>query len=163
MPVDYSTDFLTYLQSVCATYQYWWSLYMLTDAVSQQQSGQELPSLFDFGLMVQGVHRSQLETGEVIEETERLPVLEGLRKYAKEHVLLVGQLGSGKSPAIARLLFEEAEKARCRLILSSEESPPSLSSAEGDLPQIPVLIKLRQYKTSVLDLIRRFCSGMGYS
>ena len=60
------------------------------------------------------VQRSQLETGKVLEKTERLPVLAELRKYALEqleHVLLVGRPGSGKSTALARLLLEEAEQA----------------------------------------------------
>ncbi len=163
MTVDYSTDFSRYLQSVCATYQHWWSLYTLTDTVSQQQSEQKLPSLFDFGLMVQAVRRSQLETGEVLEETERLPVLAGLRKYAKEHVLLAGQLGSGKSAAIAQLLLEEAKASH--LVLSSEReeesSAPALREADRVLPRIPVLVKLRQYKISVLDLIGRFLQRHG--
>ena len=136
---------------------------MLTDTVSQQQSEQQLPSLFDFGLVVQAVRRSQLETGELLEETERLPVLEGLRKYAKEHVLLVGQLGSGKSAAIARLLLEEAQASFHLISALERNEEPSLSlKGAGDvLPRIPVLVRLRQYKTSVLDLIRSFLQRHG--
>ncbi|WP_062287500.1 HEAT repeat domain-containing protein [Nostoc piscinale] len=67
-------------------------------------------------------------------------ILEGLRKYAANHVLLVGKPGSGKSTALERLLWEEAQKAK-----------------QGELNQkIPVLVELRRYTTSVLDLIRNF-------
>ncbi|NER30843.1 MAG: TIR domain-containing protein, partial [Symploca sp. SIO1C4] len=45
--------------------------------------------------------------------------------------------GSGKSTALVRLLLEEAE--------------------QGKLSKIPVLVELRYYQTSVLDLIRDFC------
>jgi predicted NACHT family NTPase len=60
--------------------------------------------------MVQTVKRGE-ERGKGEKKVERLSVLEGLRKYASEHVLLVGRPGSGKSTALARLLLEEAEKA----------------------------------------------------
>ncbi len=124
MAAPYSTNFQRYLESVCTTYQRWWSLYTLTDAVSQQQVGQEkLPSVFDFGLMVETV-KPQSERGEAREETERLPVLDGLRKYAARHVLLVGRPGSGKSTALARLLVEEAHMGRSPL------NPPFLRGEE---------------------------------
>ena len=64
------------------------------------------------------------------EKTERLPVLEGLRKYAGEHVLLVGRPGSGKSTALIRLLLEMANHA-----------------LEGKTGQIPILVELRYWQT----------------
>jgi putative NADH-flavin reductase len=67
-----------------------------------------LPPLFDFDLMVQTIQPAKEEPGEAQQKTERC-VLEGLRKYAPKHVLLVGRPGSGKSTALVRLLLEEAE------------------------------------------------------
>jgi predicted NACHT family NTPase len=46
------------------------------------------------------------------EKIERLGVLEGLRKYSSDHVLLVGRPGSGKSTALVRLVLEEAQRSR---------------------------------------------------
>jgi predicted NACHT family NTPase len=67
------------------------------------------------------------ERGDTKEETERLPVQSGLRKYAENHVLLVGKPGSGKSTALVRLLLEEAEK-----------------KSTGGEGCVPVLVELRQ-------------------
>jgi HEAT repeat protein/DNA polymerase III delta prime subunit len=136
-----SADFQNYLQSVCDTYQHWWTLYTITDVEgSQTAQRRQMSSLFDFGLMVQTVPTQQ-ERGETEEKTERLPVQEGILKYAAHHVLLVGKPGSGKSTALARLLLEEAQ--------------PTRQDAHKQ-QKIPVLVELRQYKTSVLDLIRQF-------
>ena len=71
------------------------------------------------------------------EKIDRLPVLEGIHKYAAGHVLLVGKPGSGKSTALERLLLQEAELA---------QADPQVA--------IPVLLKLRDLRTSVLDLLR---------
>ena len=153
-----SRDFANYLQSVCDTYQHWWSLYTITDVEgSKTAQRQEMPLLFDFGLMVEMVQAKQQERGETPEnteqKTERLPMQEGLRKYAENHLLLVGRPGSGKSTALARLLLEEAgvedaERGR----RGDGESENVLISPR----RLPVLVELRQYKTSVLDLIRQF-------
>jgi HEAT repeat protein len=110
------------------------------------------PAFFDFGLMVQTVDKekaeSQKEKGEEEKEKkekiERLPVLEGICKYAAEHVLLVGRPGSGKSTALARLLLQEAENAL------------SIAGAK-----IPVLVELRYLpseanESSVCDRIVAF-------
>jgi HEAT repeat protein len=157
MVANHSNDFQRYLESVGTAYKDWWSLYTLTDAVGKQQVEREKPfSVFDFGLMVQRVKPEQPERGEAPEKTERLPVLEGLQKYASDHVLLVGRPGSGKSTALARLLLEEATKPLPEAE-KGVKSPPSLvGKGVGGLGQIPVLVELRQYKTSVLDLIREF-------
>jgi HEAT repeat protein len=181
-------DFPNYLQSVCDTYQHWWRLYTLTDVEgSKTAQRQEMPLPFDFGLTVETVQAKQQERGETPEnteqKTERLPVLEGISKYAENHVLLVGRPGSGKSTALARLLLEEAQKVRSPLNPPLErgeeelESKPPLERREeelqskppfsrgvpqaggshfGRLGKIPVLVELRQYRTSVLDLIRQF-------
>jgi hypothetical protein len=49
------------------------------------------------------------QEGQASEKVEQLPVLEGLRKYQDNHVLLVGRPGSGKSTALQQLLWEEAQ------------------------------------------------------
>lgn len=130
MTALHSTDFQRYLESVCTAYEHWWSLDTLRNAVSQQPIGQEKSrSPFDFGLIVEMV-KPQSGRGKVRETTERLPVLEGLQKYAAlEHLLLVGRPGSGKSTALARFLVDAAKQAL--------QNPHN---------QIPVLVQLRQYR-----------------
>jgi len=114
--------------------------------VGQKRAATEAsPPLWDFGLMVQAVQAEKPGTEEQKTEltkeqkTERLDVLEGLRKYAKDHLLLIGKPGSGKSTALVRLLLEEAQKAQ-----------------QETQAIIPVLVELRYYQTSVIDLIRDF-------
>jgi predicted NACHT family NTPase len=120
-------EFDAYLRSISSHYDKWWQLYTLTDA---QTKTQQEPSPFDFGLMVQTVQgdrpitsdASGLESQSFKEKIERFPVLEGIRKFVKEHrqVLLVGRPGSGKSTTLARLLLEEA-----RAVGGTEEDPPN--------------------------------------
>ena len=146
--------FDSYLRSLVSAYQQWWRLYTLTDATGREsqrvEREQTAPAFFDFGLMVQTVDKekveSQKEKGEEEkkEKIERLPVLEGICKYAADHVLLVGRPGSGKSTALARLLLQEAENA--------------LSIARA---KIPVLVELRYLpseanESSVCDRILAF-------
>ncbi|NJL91025.1 MAG: hypothetical protein HC916_15455 [Coleofasciculaceae cyanobacterium SM2_1_6] len=71
------------------------------------------------------------------EKIERLPVLEGICKYAAGHVLLVGRPGSGKTTALERLLVQEAEAAR-----------------EDNTTRIPVLIRLRYLHPVILEHIQ---------
>lgn len=105
-------DWTPYLASLCKTYAQWWQVYTITDVVGRKRvESESSPLLFDFGLMVQTVEREREEKGKGKEKIERLTVLEGLHKYASEHVLLVGRPGSGKSTALVRLLLEEAQKA----------------------------------------------------
>ncbi|UKO99687.1 HEAT repeat domain-containing protein [Nostoc sp. UHCC 0870] len=159
-----------YLQSLCKDYAQKCK-YTLTDVVGQQRVEQKhSPLLLDF--MVQTV-QSGKEERSADQQVERLDVLAGLRKYAKEHVLLVGRPGSGKSTALLRLLLEEAEKPLPQPLPEAERganSPPSLPKVDrgvnsppslagkgvGGLGQIPILVELRYYQTSVLDLIRDF-------
>ncbi|WP_141105990.1 NACHT domain-containing protein, partial [Nodularia sp. NIES-3585] len=139
-----------YLQSLCNDYAQWWNAYTLTDVVGQQRvEHKKSPLLLNF--MVEMVSPTKEERSEAQAKTERLDVLGGLRKYAQEHVLLVGRPGSGKSTALVRLLLEEAEKP-----LPGVLAPPSLAKGVGGLGKIPVLVELRYYQTSVLDLIRDF-------
>jgi HEAT repeat protein/predicted MPP superfamily phosphohydrolase len=162
-----------YLESLCNTYAQWWQVYTITEVVGRQRvESQASPRLFDFGLMVQTVEQDREERGKGEEKIERLSMLEGLHKYASQHVLLVGRPGSGKSTALVRLL-EEGE--RCRGAREAgetlERTPlnPPLVRGEEDLNslapplirgvggvKIPVLVELRYYRTSILDLIQDF-------
>ncbi|AKV65434.1 hypothetical protein VL20_199 [Microcystis panniformis FACHB-1757] len=87
------------------------------------------------------------ERAERPEKPERFTVLDGLRKYATNHVLLKGRPGSGKSTALARLLLEESVGAQS-LRLNQQN--------QAKIIQIPILIELRLYETSILDLILQF-------
>ena len=91
--------------------------------------------------MVENRERDAQQRSQEEQKVERLSVLEGLQKYAPNHVLLVGRPGSGKSTALVRLLVATAQQA-----LQNPHSP------------IPVLVELRTYKiyykTSVLDLVQ---------
>ncbi|MEH2422139.1 MAG: HEAT repeat domain-containing protein [Nostoc sp.] len=144
MVADHSIDFQIYLQSLSEddTFRDWQDLYTPTDALDRQRlepkkSRRRLETL---SLMVQTVPQQPEGEAPDREKIERLNILEGLRKYAASHVLLVGRPGSGKSTALERLLWEEAQKGK-----------------QGELNQkIPVLVELRRYKTSVLDLIGDF-------
>ncbi|MGD1714324.1 HEAT repeat domain-containing protein, partial [Dapis sp. BLCC M172] len=129
-----------YLESICQEYAQWWEVYTLTDVAGKKpvEQRQNISPLLDLGLMVQTIaEEKQRERPE--EKIERLTVLEGLRKYAPNHVLLVGRPGSGKSTALARLLLEEADKVR-----------------SGENGHIPILIELRYSQTSVLERIQKF-------
>ena len=172
-------NFNTYLQSIGNTYAQWWNCYTITDVVGQrdeQASRSAMLSrspLFDFGLMVETVKQEQEE------KTERLTVIEGLRKYSNNHVLLIGRPGSGKSTALIRLLLEKAQnqnhleinfqansESRLKTTKSSANSQFQLTSAmsqgidslvdSGENQQIPILIELRFYQTSIIELIRNF-------
>ncbi len=131
----------SYLESICREYAQWWEVYTLTDVAGKKplEQRQNISPLLDLGLMVQTVaEEKQRERPE--EKIERLTVLEGLRKYAPNHVLLVGRPGSGKSTALARLLLEEAEKLRSPLSLSlEEESPLSPPLGRGETRETPPL------------------------
>ncbi|PZV14358.1 MAG: hypothetical protein DCF20_13265 [Pseudanabaena sp.] len=144
-----------YLRSIVNTHQKWQECYTPTDAKGKDSAKVErdriAPAFFDFGLMVQTVEPSKAEQERELEgdrekeeKIERLPVLEGICKYAAEHVLLVGRPGSGKSTALARLLLQETENA-----LSDRNA------------KIPVLVELRYLpseanEASVCDRILAF-------
>ena len=70
-------------------------------------------------------------------------VLDGLRKYASEQVLLSGKPGSGKSTALLELEFKQVEKCLNAIAKNNDL-----------VPQIPVLIELRGLKKSVLEAIQ---------
>ncbi|TVP72079.1 MAG: hypothetical protein EA342_00020, partial [Leptolyngbya sp. LCM1.Bin17] len=166
-------EFDAYLRSLIVTYEKWWEYYTLTDAVGTvEQPAPEKPSVFDFGLMVQTVVKEtdgpdSDSRAEERAKTERLPVLEGIRKYADDHVLLVGRPGSGKSTALIRLLLEEAsyvlELEQHLLVPRAESRGTGFDSAQPSVQvgfqhkiEIPVLVELRYWSGSVIDLIRDF-------
>ncbi|MDY6940523.1 MAG: NACHT domain-containing protein [Cyanobacteriota bacterium] len=161
--IDFQPDFLPYLNAIRQAYGRWWDYYTVTDAQERERRkptallGQAEASPFDFGLMVQTVakndarrtpnpNNSEEPPEELPEKIERLPVLDGLRKYAFDektrHLLLVGRPGSGKSTALARLLLEEADRF-----------------SAGTADTIPVLVELRYWKKSIevlmLEAFRR--------
>ena len=91
-----------YLESLCNTYAKWWEAYTVTDVIGHQSVEVASALLLDF--MVRTIQPTKEESSQTIqppreessqkqEKTEILGVLEGLRKYASEHVLLVGRPG----------------------------------------------------------------------
>ncbi|NEQ69233.1 MAG: hypothetical protein F6K21_27850 [Symploca sp. SIO2D2] len=156
-------DWSGYLESICKDYAQWWEVYTLTEVVEkqQQQKLEEIPLLLDFELIVQTAEeRDKDEEEKEKERIERLGVLEGLRKYATQHVLLLGRPGSGKSTALARFLLEEAQRWRegNEVVGGAEEEEVErlLSGIGKEIRKIPVLVELRYYRTSILDLIQDF-------
>jgi HEAT repeat protein len=76
---------------------------------------------------------------------EQLAVLDGLRKYASEQVLLVGKPGSGKSTALRRLWYEETE--RC---------VQEIEYGQKTISPIPVLLNLKEFREgSVTELLQK--------
>ncbi|MCZ8242022.1 MAG: HEAT repeat domain-containing protein [Microcystis sp. LE19-131.1A] len=135
-------DWTSYLESISEKYAQWETFYTLTDVEGKTRPSKTAPLLRD--LWVQTIEKEPQNRQERPEKTERFTVLEGLRKYAANHVLLKGRPGSGKSTALARLLLEEAQSLR----------PNQQNQAK--IIQIPILIELRLYETSILDLILQF-------
>ena len=142
-------DFQPYLEAVTTTYKKWWQLYTLTDAAGKLRQEKDPAPMFDFGLMVQTVVKETQEREK--EKIERFSVLEGIRKYADQQVLLVGRPGSGKSTALARLLLEEATTQNPEAPQTSEVLKTSEVSAHP--PRIPILVELRYWQGSLSDLI----------
>ncbi|NES19568.1 MAG: hypothetical protein F6K41_11725 [Symploca sp. SIO3E6] len=150
----YRNQLHPYLDSICQEYAQWWEFYTLTDVVGKQRDKQkQCPPLLD--LMVQTVEQQQEEREEGKEKIERLGVVDGLRKYAPNHVLLVGRPGSGKSTALVRLLLEEAEGGRDAGTRGRGDAEMG-REGERDVSRIPVLVELRYYQHSVLERVKAF-------
>ncbi|CAO5041626.1 Putative phycocyanin operon protein Z [Microcystis aeruginosa] len=143
-------DWTPYLKSISDSEKYaqWETFYTLTDVEGKTRPAKTAPLLRD--LWVQTIEKepqNRQERPERPEKNERFTVLDGLRKYAANHVLLKGRPGSGKSTALARLLLEESVVAQS-LRLNQQN--------QAKIIQIPILIELRLYETSILDLILQF-------
>jgi HEAT repeat protein len=127
-----------YLRSVIADCQKSMRLYTLMDDREQSQ-----PDFFELKMQVvqqQPKHKEQSEQEGCKEENTEppIPVIE-IYKYAQDHVLLMGKAGSGKSTALQKLLSVKAK-----------------ASLDKQNTLIPVLIELRSWQTSVIDLIKNF-------
>ncbi|MFB2805126.1 HEAT repeat domain-containing protein [Microcystis sp. BLCC-F209] len=141
-------DWTPYLKSISEKYAQWETFYTLTDVEGKTRPAKTAPLLRD--LWVQTIEKepqNRQERPERPEKPERFTVLDGLRKYATNHVLLKGRPGSGKSTALARLLLEESVAVQS-LRLNQQN--------QAKIIQIPILIELRLYETSILDLILQF-------
>ena len=140
-------DWTPYLESIRRDSRYDLSRQCFTplDVLDRRAETQSrAPFLLD--LRVRTVPEATPEAKERPEQkVERWDVLDGLRRHAAEHVLLVGRPGSGKSTALQRLLLEEAERA--------------LGDADA---RIPVLLELRHYQESTLNSLRRVLGEHGF-
>ncbi|MCA2658711.1 MAG: HEAT repeat domain-containing protein, partial [Microcystis sp. M049S2] len=140
-------DWTPYLKSISDSEKYaqWETFYTLTDVEGKTRPSKTAP-LMD--LQVQTIEKEPQNPQERAERPEKPEkVLKLLREYATNHVLLKGRPGSGKSTALARLLLEESVGAQS-LRLNQQN--------QAKIIQIPILIELRLYETSILDLILQF-------
>jgi len=128
-------DWNRYLDSVCQEPEYTqWERVFTPLVVQGTAPGPQ------FDLMVQALRESEKPEQEndfpPRKELEKYDALEGLRRFAGEHVLLRGRPGSGKTTILYKLLLEEAKKAR-----------------NDNGARIPILVALRRYETSAIDLV----------
>lgn len=130
------SEFQRYLQSVLDTSR---------EDTKREVSDRYIPTLAELPLRVQTAISSEPDSQEQQEERrEQFAVLEGLRKYATDHVLLVGKPGSGKSTSLRRLLWEEARHCL-----------EAIEQGKSEIPPIPILIELRGLSSSLLAAIKK--------
>jgi len=159
-----SVNFSSYLNFVCNTprYQETLSRYTATDAIHLALEAQTLVRNVDQEMRGRGDAENRNLTPNFVNSTEkprqqveRFPVLEGLLKYAANHVLLSGKPGSGKSTTLKRLLLEMAK-------VNLSPQPPLLrGEGEPDLeePKIPVLVQLKSERPIVETIRAEFRQG----
>lgn len=145
IPKAKTFDFKPYLQSILGDKEYrgWQDVYTPTTVEGRKQVLQKkfLPRL---KLRVETVNpptekSEERKASEDQDQIEQWEVLAGLRNYATDHVLLIGKPGSGKSTALAWLLWQEANTAL--------QNPDT---------KIPVLVKLRYCTSTIEELIQNF-------
>lgn len=134
-------DFAGYCHSICQTYKRWQEGYVAQDAQSHEPENARSENVLFADLVVGTWQKKRDNTIDNNNESEinksqpeKFKVLDGLRKYASNHVLLIGKPGSGKTTAIQRLLVEEAQRKSA----------------------LPILIELRGYRNSIFDLAFEF-------
>ncbi|MFQ4139059.1 HEAT repeat domain-containing protein [Nodosilinea sp. PGN35] len=135
--------FFDYLQFVCQDprYQQVRDLYTETEVLIPLEAETVEPQTSS-DVDIQADEAKQLKV-------ERFPVLEGLQKYAlgeqRQHLLLAGRPGSGKSTTLKRLLLERADAA-----LERPEMIPVYVQLKGDRPIIElILAEFRRAKVRV--------------
>ncbi|BCL37814.1 caspase family protein [Nostoc sp. MS1] len=153
-------DWNPYLESIRDKYAQWWESYTITDVVGKNPNklvGK--PNLLNLQASIitaDPVQTDRQLLPEAKEEKEVLNVLEGLQKYAAEHILLIGRPGSGKSTALVRLLLEFARFGEANSTQHPQGKQNEVIPTTTNNFQIPVLVELRYYETSILDLITAF-------
>jgi HEAT repeat protein/DNA polymerase III delta prime subunit len=126
-------DFQPYREAVISHYSQQRHLYTPTDALLPLEARSVLP---------QEPKDGQEQPPE--KTVEQFPVLEGLRKYAlgnqREHVLLAGRPGSGKSTTLQQLAVSLAEEGQVPVLvqLKGDRPVPELIQAEFRRRKQPV-------------------------
>jgi len=120
-----------YIENVCAkTSEYYSKKFILTDVTVNNTIEYDIEKdpLVLQDLMADAFNPENKEL--------KMTVIEGLERFSKEHVLLIGKPGSGKTTALHRFLLRSAQKGQ----------------RDQALP-IPILISLKYFRTSIEDLI----------
>jgi HEAT repeat protein len=129
------SDFKHYLQSIIDAPR---------GSIQHEARDRYIPTLAELPLQVKTFRASKADLQDRQEEKpEQLAVLDGLRQYGSEHVLLVGKPGSGKSTSLQRFLLEEAENCL-----------EAIEQGKTEIPPLPILIELRGLSGSILAAIQ---------